>query len=751
MTFPLSTDFLFLCGDSFYDVVKQFCGDESVELLKFQLIDTSMSLLEVDDVFSILQFESERTATLKQTLGFPCKDKLGDYSFFVMPGIRLKLTKFIHTLRCLLTCADPLTTTKTLTISSDLIQRYPFLIDIVNCCESDLLSDFLVDFISNIVSNLTRTKNLFRYKNSVKDFATCLYILGGRNAYEFARINLLGSIPSLPSLRTGIVCEKNHYVEGEFYFNRLKVYMDCFKCTYAFIGEDCTGIIPRVHYDVSSNSFIGFTLPLTEGFPLTRHFSTNSLTELEFWHNKIDKASLLNVHVVQPLCPSNSKSAPSFILSAYGTNGKFTARDILQRWLKIFDSCFEHNIRILGFSTDCDPRSLNAMRNAMGFFSKSEIQLAEHPHQFNISLLKVNSEALQAYLQIIRLARLAFIEKRTSIIDRLFYSWTAVFIVRLWIAWLELTDYADLQRIISHVLPSNSMKSISKPALFITVPALFSLELNVHTLTYLIVLVAEKIITEEALNISLFNSQTCENVFRAARSMSGPFSTVVNFSIDEFLQRVGKLSALQTIKFSADSGTNGLVFPRHHKQSQQAHQLPPVNTTTTITEKLIEETVYSAYLQANRILSGCNLSILNPDGKIVSFEEVNRLAHQKLTRSQCKTYIKRNTQSDSDKQEEEDLEEYLSQKRTNGTDMMNDLDEVMSDDELDNEIFSNVSNSTFHGMRIFDSIYTHQNESFFPMEVNGEKKFMHKQTANWYFSKTKSTLSSDRSIRVQNK
>ena len=40
-----------------------------MELLKFQLIDSSMNLLEVDDVFSILQFESSRMTSLKESLG----------------------------------------------------------------------------------------------------------------------------------------------------------------------------------------------------------------------------------------------------------------------------------------------------------------------------------------------------------------------------------------------------------------------------------------------------------------------------------------------------------------------------------------------------------------------------------------------------------------------------------------------------------------------------------------------------------
>ncbi|CAF1547372.1 unnamed protein product, partial [Adineta ricciae] len=207
VTFSLPADSLFLSGSLFYDIVKQFCQEEAMELLKFQLIDTSMSLLEVDDVFSILYFESDQTTILKERLAFPYKDEFGNDSFFVMPGVRLKLNKFIHALRLLLPCDFTSTNTKSLIISSDLVQEYPFLIDLIYCCESNLLSGFPLDLISNI-SNLRRAKSLFHYKNAVKDFATSLYIIGGRNAYEFVRINLLGSIPSLPSLPPGIASEK---------------------------------------------------------------------------------------------------------------------------------------------------------------------------------------------------------------------------------------------------------------------------------------------------------------------------------------------------------------------------------------------------------------------------------------------------------------------------------------------------------------------------------------------------------------
>ncbi|CAF1408727.1 unnamed protein product [Adineta steineri] len=444
MTFPLPANSLSLFGDSFYNVVKQFCGVEAVKLLKFQLIDTSMDLLEVDDVFSILQFESDQTATLKQILGVPCKDEVGNYSFFIMPGLRLKLNKFIHTLRSLLPSTDSSSTTKR------------------------------------------------------------------------------------------------------------------------------------------------FALPLTDGFPSTQYFSTNLLADLEMWYDQVDKASLRNLHVVQPVCPPGQTSPPSFILSCYGTSGK--------------------NIRVLGFSTDCEPRSLNAMRNAMGFFSKSEVQFEEYPHHFKISFLKVGK------------------------------------------------------------------------------------------------------------------------------------------------LRVEKLAALQAIKSSSESNNNNLIFPKHHKQSQQKHQVAAMHTTTILTEKLIQDTVFSAYLQACQILSDCNLSILDPNGITISSDEVNRLAFQKLTTPQCKIFSQKDHQSNNSKQDEDDdYEEYLSQKQYNANNNIDDYDQSISSDESDTDVLPNVSNSTFRGMRIFDSINSNQSASFFSVEVNGQKKFMHKQAANWYFYKTKPILSSDRSIRVQNK
>jgi hypothetical protein len=392
MSFILPTDALSFQGDSFHFMIEQFCGREVVDLLQFQLIDNSMTLIEINDPFFILQFESDRATSIKEALGISCTDEHGNYSFFVMPGIRLKLEKLIRSLRELI---GPTTQSsvllKSLTISSELLEKYPFLINLIYCLESNLLTDFSLEFLSNWMSNIASTsKNSFRHSQSVKDFAASVYILGRSNLFEFLRLNIPGSIPNLTSVRSMLSSSKYQFIEGEFQYSRFLELVHPLGCKYAFCGEDSTAVIPKVNYDSRSNSFIGFTLPLKNGFPCSQFYSTNSLDKLGSWHNEVDKSSLLNIHVIQALTPSNQLTLSPFLLSAYGTNNRYTADDILNRWSKIFDVLMTQNIRILGFSTDGDQKNLKAMRNSMAFFTKDQTIFLNHPNIFTISSLKVN-------------------------------------------------------------------------------------------------------------------------------------------------------------------------------------------------------------------------------------------------------------------------------------------------------------------------------------------------------------------------
>ncbi len=188
--------------------------------------------------------------------------------------------------------------------------------------------------------------------DTIKNFALSLYILGGKLTYEFIRLNLPGSLPNLTMLNTLISNSNSKISEAEFQFDQLQKHFENLNIQYAFGSEDATGVIKKIKYDSTTNTFNGFPTPLDRGVPIKEYYRTDSYDTLKFWFNSIDKSSLLNVHMIQPVQSSNQSTIPSpFLLSAYGIDNTATANDILQRWWYIFNQCLQRNIRIIGFST----------------------------------------------------------------------------------------------------------------------------------------------------------------------------------------------------------------------------------------------------------------------------------------------------------------------------------------------------------------------------------------------------------------
>ncbi|CAF5004580.1 unnamed protein product, partial [Rotaria sp. Silwood1] len=142
--------------------------------------------------------------------------------------------------------------------------------------------------------------------------------------------------------------------------------------------------------------------------------------------------------------------------------------------------------------------------------------------------------------------------------------------------------------------------------------------------------------------------------------------------------------------------------------------------STTITEQLIEETVFNAYIKASQILSQCKLSIVNPHDMMQSFEEMNNLAYKRLSRSICTTSNKNSSESydyeddnegdgedqdaDEEENENDDNEKHQPNKESIENDIMNENDELTSMDEFGLDCLPNVSSSTIRGMRLFDSV-----------------------------------------------
>ena len=60
----------------------------------------------------------------------------------------------------------------------------------------------------------------------------------------------------------------------------------------------------------------------------------------------------------------------------------------------------------------------------------------------------------------------------------------------------------------------------------------------------------------------MFGSQPCEKAFRAARSMTPMFSTIINFSILGLLRRLHKLQI--KVELESLSNTTGIIYPHQN-------------------------------------------------------------------------------------------------------------------------------------------------------------------------------------------
>jgi hypothetical protein len=216
--------------------------------------------------------------------------------------------------------------------------------------------------------------------------------------------------------------------------------------------------------------------------------------------------------------------------------------------------------------------------------------------------------------------------------------------------------------------------------------------------------------------------------------MSGPFSSIVNFSVHQFLQRAKKLSYLHSIKCQNNSGSsnNGFLFPRHHKLSKafDSKQMPSLVSSSTIplTVEEIENTILRAYSDVCRLV--CDMNMYQQD-QLLPLEKMSKLANLQLMKScivdySCPDKYDSDFHSDSDDSSSEEDEE-ITENGTDNEDSVNDDD----DDNLSDHLV-NVSTTTFQGMRVFDSINPTLAKSYFIVNINGTRKYLHKLPGSFH-------------------
>ncbi|KAK3911470.1 30S ribosomal protein S4E [Frankliniella fusca] len=463
-----------------------------------------------------------------------------------------------------------------------------------------------------------------RYEEDVKLFSLYLFIVGGRGLYEFLRANLPKSLPCISTLERALKESSKPIIEGVFRFQELKEFLVANNLPLKVsISEDGTRIQERFCYDPYTNCIVGPVLPLAHnGVPLTNTFPATSAAMIanHFKNGKV--AGTGYAFMAQPL----KDGAPTFCLCLFGTDNKFNKDQVYKRWTFIYEELKKIDIEVVSFSSDGDSKLLSAMHSHMftkkfGVFKEewsdwffasarqdfSVMQDPVHtinkfrnrlspPHDLFIgkyvasqthlrSLIdnidksehgltkhdldkedKMNfdaskkicrervTEQLQSnvpssngtvlYLTCMRYLMEGCLDSNLSPAEKIYKVWYCAYFLRYWKNWLLCHP--------NYKISEN----------FVTSNLYMCVEVIAHSLVKLVVKFRESDLPMYFL-FHLYSSQPCEMFFRLARSMTTTQSTVINFSMKDFLEKVRRIDILQycTCKLA-----NKLEFPKEKRK-----------------------------------------------------------------------------------------------------------------------------------------------------------------------------------------
>ena len=290
-----------LKSEEFFRVIRSLVGEIVCNILQIQLIDSAENFLNTIDIFEIFKYDSEEIDEIKVKSCFKMRN--GDY--VIRAGILNNMTYLKAILRKKFEQHYSFTNNVQKERYYELIDQNSMLQALIDWCSLNRLTNndnnekqlFISSFIDTIAKNINKSKQSYRYNGCVKDFALVLYTLGGKQCYEFVRINIIGALPNLTTINKLISNTDFILTECQFCFGPLKQYADTLNVRFGFCAEDCTSVIKKVEYNVITTSFVGFVAKLSNGVPICNYYQTDSFEQLQFWFDNIEKAPLLSIHV----------------------------------------------------------------------------------------------------------------------------------------------------------------------------------------------------------------------------------------------------------------------------------------------------------------------------------------------------------------------------------------------------------------------------------------------------------------------
>ncbi|KAK3926414.1 Endopolyphosphatase [Frankliniella fusca] len=529
--------------------------------------------------------------------------------------------------------------------------------------------------------NVDKKKQGKRYEEELKLFSVYLFIIGGRILYEFLQANLSDSLPS--------ITEAERILTQTLLLKELKNFLVSHNLPVKVcISENGTRIQQKFLYDQTTNQIIGPVLPLAnKGVTITCSFPAISAAAIAAHLKRSNLSSSAYAFMAQPL----RKGAPSFCLCLFGTDNRFSAQHTFRRWSFIREELSKLGVEVECFSADGDPKTLNAMHSLLfssntnykeqwkdWFYAETESNftvIQDPTHTINKFRIRLNpsnilqlgnfsvsithirllikeesrekhgstdqdlnnedkmnfnssfkictsrvtelmatsvpgNNATVAYLTNIRFVLEACLDDGLSAAERLYRVWHCAFFLRFWKLWLK-----------NH--KSYTMEN------FVTANLYVCIEIIAYALTIILMKFRDNLSPQFYLP-SLFSSQACESFFRLARSMTSTESTVINFSMKEFLSKVRRVDMLH---HCVSKLSDKLEFPRDkrkkllgslHEQKHQGTYLPNDAEILDIVITARSDAVLSlGKLGVNYSPTTSMVAIQNYLSSVKSFEEGN--------------------------------------------------------------------------------------------------------------------------------
>lgn len=216
-------------------------------------------------------------------------------------------------------------------------------------------------------------------------------------------------------------------------------------------------------------------------------------------------------------------------------------------------------------------------------------------HVLNCLSKEKNMQGTLKFLQIMQYVLDSFMDKGLQFTERIYKLWYAVFFLRQWRYWIKKSN--------EYTLTDN----------FITLNAYTCIELNAHNLLILTLNYIENNSLDELYPWHL-GSQNCEEWFRAARSLTSTFSTIVNFTSEEFTY---KSKRIEFIYEATHSLSEEYIFPRSQKKNIS------VNSQKHIKKQDIFDAIEKAKQNSINEIKALGMKVLKTAWKVCDLNNVS--------------------------------------------------------------------------------------------------------------------------------